>query len=597
MSSITRLFDFLTHQNASMPKQDMLCQKENGDWRKWSTEEVLYTSQQLGAGLLKLELGNEHEDAEKKDKIAVISRNCPEWLILDIACQQAGIILCPIYPTTHPDEIRFIFNDASIKYVFVSGEDLLEKVKNLQHDTPDLQGIYTFDEIEGHSNHWKKLLEDITNEDKADILKKAEKINPEACATIIYTSGTTGTPKGVMLSHRNIVSNVLNATASFPFPSMPQASALSFLPLNHIFERVASYIYMYAGISIYYAESMDTIGDNLREVQPTLFTTVPRLLEKVYEKIMNKAGELPGWKKQLFFWAVSLGKRYDNVHAGGLWYQLQLQIARKLVFKKWREALGGSVQYVITGGAACPVHLLRIFNAAGIPVYEGYGPTENSPVISVNCAKKGGTMFGTTGLVIQGQEVKLLEDGEICVKGPSVMMGYYKRTDLTDEVIIDGWLHTGDIGKFNERGHLIITDRKKELFKTSGGKYVAPQAVENKLKESPLIEQAMSVGDGKKFVSALIIPNIEYLRKKLLQQEVIINNQINVLQLPETIQFIQTAVDKANADLNPVEQVKKFVLLSNPWTIEAGELTPKMSLRRKKILENYQTQIALMYSE
>jgi long-chain acyl-CoA synthetase len=353
---------------------------------------------------------------------------------------------------------------------------------------------------------------------------------------------------------------------------------------------------MYAGISIYYAESMETIGDNLREVRPTLFTTVPRLLEKVYEKIMNKGTELTGLKKQLFFWAVSLGKRYDNVHSGGLWYQLQLKIARKLIFKKWQEALGGNVQYLITGGAACPIHLLRIFNAAGIPVFEGYGPTENSPVISVNCAKKGGTMFGTTGLVIEGQEVKLLEDGEICVKGPSVMMGYYKRSDLTEEVIIDGWLHTGDIGKFNEYGHLMITDRKKELFKTSGGKYVAPQVIENKLKESPLIEQAMSVGDGKKFVSALIIPNMDYLKKKLTQMEVHFNRDENILAQPESISLIQKAVDKANAGLNPVEQVKKFVLLEKPWTIEAGELTPKMSLRRKKILENYRSQIETMYS-
>ncbi len=595
MSSITRLFDFLTHQYNTMPKQDMLCQKENGEWRKWSTQEVLDTAQQLSAGLIKSGLGNEHNDAEKKDKIAVISRNCPEWLILDIACQQAGIILCPIYPTTHPDEIRFIFNDACIKCVFVSGADLLEKIKNIQQDTPDLQGIFTFDEIEGYSYHWRSLLEGITKEDVNEIQKKSENINPEECATIIYTSGTTGTPKGVMLSHRNIVSNVLNATASFPFPSMPHASALSFLPLNHIFERVASYIYMYAGISIYYAESMDTIGDNLREVKPTLFTTVPRLLEKVYEKIMSKAGELPGWKKQLFFWAVNLGKRFDNIHSGGIWYKLQLQIARKLVFKKWREALGGNVQYVITGGAACPVYLLRIFSAAGIPVYEGYGPTENSPVISVNCAKKGGTKFGTTGLVIQGQEVKLLEDGEICVKGPSVMMGYYKRPDLTADVIIDGWLCTGDIGRFNEYGHLIITDRKKELFKTSGGKYVAPQAVENKLKESPLIEQAMSVGDGKKFVSALIIPNLDYLQKKLLQQGVNASSQTNLIHHPESSVLIQKAVDKANAGLNPVEQVKKFVLLEKPWTIEAGELTPKMSLKRKNILEKHQKQIDSMY--
>jgi long-chain acyl-CoA synthetase len=426
-----------------------------------------------------------------------------------------------------------------------------------------------------------------------DILKAS--IQASQCATIIYTSGTTGFPKGVMLSHQNLVMNVLNSINTFPFPKMPEARALSFLPLNHIFERVASYIYMSSGISIYYAESLDTIADNLKEVKPVLFTTVPRLLEKVFDKIMVKGASLTGIKRHLFYWAVSLAERYDNLKSGGWWYDVQLAIANKIIFKKWREALGGNIQYMITGGAACQPKLLRIFNAAQIPVYEGYGPTENSPVISVNCRKKGGTKFGTVGLVIEGQTVKIQEDGEICVKGPSVMMGYYKRPDLTSEVLIDGWLHTGDIGVFEDGKYLKITDRKKELFKTSGGKYVAPQVIENKMKESPFIEQIMIIGADKKFVAALIIPSFPMLKDWVQSNSIAFNNHSELVSHPQVIELYNSIVDTFNKGFNHVEQVRKFELLSTEWSIETGEMTPKLSMKRKVIMEKCEPVIERIY--
>ncbi|MEO6488947.1 MAG: AMP-dependent synthetase/ligase, partial [Ferruginibacter sp.] len=415
------------------------------------------------------------------------------------------------------------------------------------------------------------------------------------CATIIYTSGTTGTPKGVMLSHRNLVSNVLNSKKTFPFNDNIKARALSFLPLNHIFERLISYIYISTGISIYYAESLDTIADNLREVKPSLFTTVPRLLEKVYEKIMSKGAELTGIKRKLFDWAVALGEQYDNIKSPGIFYDLQLALANKLVFPKWREALGNNIEVVVTGGAACQVKLLRIFNAAKIPIYEGYGPTENSPVISVNCKKKGGTKYGTVGLPLEGQEVKLQPDGEICVKGPSVMMGYYKKPELTAETVIDGWLYTGDIGVFDENKYLKITDRKKELFKTSGGKYVAPQAIENKLKESPFIEQVMVVGADEKFVGALIVPSMINLKAWMKLKDIPFTTIEDTIQNPKVLELYKDLIQSFNKLFNHVEQIKKFELLPDEWSIDTGEMTPKLSMKRKVIMEKFRKAIDRIY--
>lgn len=593
MNEQMRLFDFLDYQLENYPKDDMLTGKENGQWVPLSTATVKKMVDTLSAGLLKLGVSGNDLTVEKQDKIAIISKNRPEWLILDFACQQTGATLCPVYPTTNVSELEFIFTDAAVKYVFVSGKDILDKVNIIRNRIPSLLNVYSFDELEG-ADYWKKILALPQAEDFAKLEEIKKTIQPQHCATIIYTSGTTGTPKGVMLSHHNIVTNVIHSTKSFPFEVGVHRRALSFLPLNHIFERMVSYIYITSGNSIYYAESLETIGDNLKEVKPNLFCTVPRLLEKVYEKIMAKGAELSGIKRKLFDWAVKLGNEYD-LKGKSLWYKIQLAIANKLIFSKWREGLGNNVELIITGGAACQVRLLRVFNAAKIPIYEGYGPTENSPVISVNCRKKGGTKLGTVGLVIEGQEVKLAPDGEICVKGPSVMMGYYKRPDLTAETIIDGWLHTGDIGVFEEDRYLKITDRKKELFKTSGGKYVAPQPIENKMKESPFVEQMMVVGAEQKFVGALIVPSVPNLKEWMQHKGIKFTTIEDAIHNPKVLALYRELIDSFNEFFNHVEQVKKFELIPNEWTVDTGELTPTLKLKRKVIMEKYKDAITRIY--
>ncbi|MBK8785030.1 MAG: long-chain fatty acid--CoA ligase [Chitinophagaceae bacterium] len=595
MNEQSRIFDYIDFQLNSFPKPDMFSGKENGKWRNFSTAEVKETIDKLSAGLMKLGVSGYDMAIENQDKIALISKNRPEWLMLDMACQQIGAAICPIYPTTNVNELEFIFNDATIKHVFVSGQDILDKVNIIKDNVPSLMNVYSFDELPDVI-FWKTLIADITAADLEKMEAIKATIKAEHCATIIYTSGTTGTPKGVMLSHRNIVTNVINAKKSFPFTDDLDGRALSFLPLNHIFERMVSFIYISSGASIYYAESLDTIAENLKEVKPTLFSTVPRLLEKTYEKIMAKGAELTGVKKKLFYWAVALANDYDNIKSKGLWYNMQLALANKLIFSKWREALGGNIKLIVTGGAACQIRLIRIFTAAGIPIYEGYGPTENSPVISVNCRKKGGTKFGTVGLVIDGQEVKLEADGEICVKGPSVMMGYYKRPDLTAETIIDGWLHTGDIGVFEDGKYLKITDRKKELFKTSGGKYVAPQPIENKMKESPFVEQMMVVGAEQKFVGALIVPSVINLKEWMLHKGIPFTTIEDAIHNPKVLDLYKELIDSFNKFFNHVEQIKKFELLPNEWTIDSGELTPTLKLKRKVIMEKYKTAFDRIYS-
>ena len=591
-----RLFDCLDHQLANFPKQDMLAAKENGIWKTYSTSTVASTVDALSAGLLSLGVSGHGFTPESSDKIAIMSSNRPEWVFTDLACQQIGAILVPLYPTTNPIEVEFILNDAAVGYIFVSNLELYEKVKAVAAKVPSIKGIFTFDAIEG-ATHWSSLTHAATPAllDQVASIKKT--IPVTQLATIIYTSGTTGVPKGVMLSHQNIYSNVMFSKESFPFEDAPTSKVLSFLPLNHIFEKMVTYIYLYSGISIYYAESLDTIGDNLKEIKPDGFTTVPRLLEKVFEKIMAKGAEQTGIKKKLFFWAVALGEKYDNLQSGGFWYNLQLAIANKLIFTKWREALGGNVSFIVTGGAACQVKLLRIFNAAKIPVFEGYGPTENSPVISVNRKAKGGTKFGTVGPVINGIQVKIESDGEICVAGDSVMVGYYKRPDLTAEAVIDGWLHTGDIGVFENDIFLKITDRKKELFKTSGGKYVAPQPIENKCKESPFIEQFMVVGADCKFVGALIVPSFATLKHWMEEQGIAYSTNAAAVANPKVIELFNGIIAEYNTFFNHVEQVKKFALLDKEWTVESGEMTPKLSLKRKVVMENCKAAIESIYAE
>jgi len=594
MNKPSRLFDCIEYQIEKFGDKDMLAAKENGAWKIYSTKQVKQIVNRFSAGLMSLGVSGNDMSDEGSDKIAIVSNNRPEWLFTDMAVQQTGAVLVPIYPTTNANELQFILNDAQVKYIFVSNKDLLDKIKSISLYVPSLKNIYSFDKIEG-VDHWSQITDMATGTAIYELEDIKASISEENLATIIYTSGTTGTPKGVMLTHKNIVSNLMDGKESFPFPDAPHYKALSFLPLNHIFEKNVSYIYMFSCIAIYYAESLDTIGDNMREVKPDMFTTVPRLLEKVFERIITKGNELTGFKRKLFFWSVALAERYDNNISGGFLYNAKLGIADKLIFSKWREALGGNVKCIITGGAACQEKLLRIFNAAKIPVYEGYGPTENSPVICVNRQPPGSMKFGTVGPPINKIQIKLAGDGEIMVKGPSVMRGYYKRPDLTAETIVDGWLLTGDIGVW-DGDCLKITDRKKELFKTSGGKYVAPQPIENKLKASMYIEQVIVVGADRKFVGALIVPSFANLKVWMQQQGLTDTSPEDAIHEPKVLELYKNIVEEMNAEINHVEQIKKFELLPREWSIESGEMTPKMSLKRKIIMEKYKDAIERIYA-
>lgn len=592
MTEPKRLFDCIEYHLNRTPIKDMLAGKENGSWKTYSTQMVSTLVNQLSAGLFKLGLGPGDMSIEGRDKIAIICKNRPEWVILDLAVQKLGAILIPIYPTINVNELAFILNDSSAKAIFVNDKELFDKVNSIKDRINSIQHIYTFENVEG-ANHWGELLELADEKSIKSIEEIAASIKSEDLATVLYTSGTTGTPKGVMLTHKNILSNVL---ASFNcLPPFEDMRALSFLPLNHIFEKMITYYHLYKGTAIYYAESMETIADNLREVKPTLFSTVPRLLEKVYEKIMAKGAELKGIKKRLFFWAHELASKYEINKNQGWWYNFQLKIANKLIFSKWREALGNNVLAIVSGGAACQVRLIRIFTAAQIPILEGYGLTETSPVISVNRYNVQDRYFGTVGPVIDGVQVKIAEDGEILCKGDNIMLGYYKRSDLTAEAIVDGWYHTGDIGTIVEGRFLKITDRKKEMFKTSGGKYVAPLPIENKFKESVFIEQIMVIGAGKKFVSALIVPAFPNLIDWAKRNNVEYTTNEALIQDPRVIEQYQKAVDKYNEFFNHVEQIKKFKLCSKEWSIDTGELTPKLSLKRKVVMEKFHDVIESMY--
>lgn len=594
----TRLFDCIDWQLQNSPREDMFAAKEEGGiWKKYSTTEVRSLVDRLSTGLLHLGIGPNDMTIEGRDKIAVLSNNRPEWMILDFAVQQTGAVLTPIYPTISVQELEFILNDASVKLVFVSDHALYEKVQSIRDKTPSVGAVYTFDYIQ-EALYWKDILNKGNEHDLATLDRMKNSIQHDDLCTILYTSGTTGFPKGVMLSHKNILSNVMNVDEVFDAIGIKGGNkALSFLPLNHIFERMVTYIYLFKSISIYYAESLEKIGDNLKEVKPTVFSTVPRLLEKVYERIIGKGQELTGIKKKLFFWAVDIGSRYEVNRNQGWWYNLQLGLANKLIFKKWREGLGGQVKAIVTGAAACQVRLLRVFTAGKIVIMEGYGLTETSPVISVNRFEEDGRCFGTVGPVIRNVEVKLAEDGEICCKGDNVMMGYYKRPDLTAECIDqDGWFHTGDIGVWVDNKFLKITDRKKEIFKTSGGKYVAPQPIENKMKESPYIEQMMVVGADRKFAGALIVPSFTNLREWCLQNGVPDSTPNDMICNPKVIELYKTEVEKYNQQFNHVEQVKKFELLHTEWNIDGGELTPTLKLKRKVIMEKYHDAIDRIYN-
>jgi len=588
----TRLFDCIEMHLKDAPNFTMLAGKENGEWIEYSTVKVSELVNRLSSGLLYSGIGPGDFSIEGRDKVAVISKNRPEWVMLDLAVQQVGAVLVPVYPTISEVELEFILKDANVKLIFVNDPALFEKVNALKKNLPNLKEIISFEKIDGVRN-WRDLLLPLTENILGEIRAISDKIRYEDLATIIYTSGTTGVPKGVMLSHKNVLSNVIDSLPCFP-PG-ENMKALSFLPLNHVFERMISFIYLFKGTSIFFAESIEAIAQNLKEVKPHLFATVPRLLEKVYEKIMEKGSELKGIKRSLFFWAHRLGLKYDVNKKFIVLYRLQLSLANKLIFNKWREALGNNIVCIISGGAACQVRLLKLFTAARIPIMEGYGLTETSPVISVNRYEEENRMFGTVGPLIENVEVKFSEDGEILCKGPNIMMGYYKHPDWTAECMEGEWFKTGDIGVMVGK-FLKITDRKKEIFKTSGGKYVAPLAIENKLKESRFIENIMVIGAGEKFTAALIIPSFSNLKTWCQENNVQCDDRQNLMKNALVKELFEKEIRKYDRFFNHVEQVKKFELLPVEWSTDNGELTPKLSLRRKVIMEKNKEAIANIYS-
>jgi long-chain acyl-CoA synthetase len=590
MTPITRLFDFPYYQLEKNNNPSCLVTKYDGEWIKTSTQEYIDKSNAISRALIRL-------GVQKNDKIAIISSsNRTEWNIMDIGSLQTGAQTVPIYPTISAEDYEYILNHSEAKYCFVSDDVVYQKLISVKSNIPLLSEIYSFNDIEGCKS-WKTLLELGKDESNQDVVEdRKNNVKPEELATIIYTSGTTGRPKGVMLSHNNIVSNVLDSSPRIPFEE-GTSIALSFLPICHIFERVILYIYQYYSVSIYFAESIEKLSDNIKEVKPTVFSVVPRLLEKVYDKIIAKGEDLTGVKKKLFFWAVEIGLRYEPYGANGWWYEFQLSIARKLIFSKWKAGLGGNINVLVSGSAALQHRLIRIFAAAGMPVMEGYGLTETSPVISVNDEKNRGFKVGTVGRVINNVEVKIAEDGEILCKGPNVMMGYYKDEQLTNEVIKDGFFHTGDIGELDNDNFLKITDRKKEMFKTSGGKYIAPQIIENEMKQSLFIEQMMVIGDGEKMPAAFIQPSFEFIKEWAKRKN------YDVGQTPKEISSNQLVIDRIEKEVNKYnekfgnwEKIKRFELTPDAWTIEGGHLTPTMKLKRKIVKEIYKDLYQKIYS-
>ena len=591
MQNITRLFDFPYYQLEHFNLPDALVTKYNNEWVKTSTQEYINKANALSRALLNLGI-------QKNDKIAVISsNNRTEWHISDIGILQVGAQNIPIYPTISSEDYEYILNHSEAKYCFVSDQVVYDKLKEVQSRIPLLIDVYSFNEISG-CKKWSDLVTNGADTSNQNIVEERKNnVLSTDLATIIYTSGTTGRPKGVMLSHENIVSDVLNSDKRVPLRK-GDTRALSFLPICHIFERMLTYVYQYGGISIYFAESIEKISDNLKEVHPHVMSVVPRLLEKVYDKIYTKGADLTGIKKKLFFWALDLGMEYKPYNENGAFYNFKLGIARKLIFSKWQEGLGGELELLVSGSAALQTRLTKVFTAAGIPVMEGYGLTETSPVISVNDMRNGGFRIGTVGRVIDNVEVKIAEDGEILCKGPNVMMGYYKDEVQTAEVIKNGYFHTGDIGEIDADGFLKITDRKKEMFKTSGGKYVAPQILENTFKQSRFIEQIMVIGDGEKMPAAFIQPAFDFVKEWASRHTIDLGStNEDICNNPKVIARIQEDIDEVNKKFGNWEQVKRFELTPDIWSIEAGHITPTMKLKRKIIKEKYQTLYDKIYRE
>jgi long-chain acyl-CoA synthetase len=588
---IKRVFDVLElFKNEYSSKADAFASKENGKWISWSARQYVETSNLVSYGLLSLGL-------KKGDMIATISNNRPEWNIMDMGMSQAGVVHVPIYPTISREDYEYIFNHCEPKLVIISDKLLYEKIRQVAEEASSKPKIYTFNQLPNTMN-WNEIVElgrkhENEYRDKLQEIKKS--IMPEDLATIIYTSGTTGFPKGVMLSHRNVMSNAVSAGTVHRFG--PQHRMLSFLPICHILERVCNYQFQIAGVSIYYAESMGTIADNLKEIKPHVFISVPRLLESVYGKIINTGKGLSYIKKNLFFWSVNLGLKFDYVKKGGIFYRIMLKIANKLVFVKWRDALGGNIGLIMVGGAALQPRLSRIFGAAGIPVMEGYGLTESSPVIAVNNLISGEICVGTVGPAFENVQIKIAEDGEILAKGPNIMMGYYKEPEMTKETIDpDGWLHTGDIGVFVEDKYLKITDRKKEMFKLSSGKYIAPQVIENRFKESFFIEQVMVIGENQKFASAIIVPNFPFLHNWASIHKLSFQDNTNLISNPMVIARYQKEVSQMNSQLGQTERIKRFRLVVDEWTPNTGELSPTLKLKRKTLYDKYASLIEEIFA-
>ena len=580
MKNIQLLFEFPEYQLDKFNLEKAFTTKYNGTWVSTSSLEFVSKYNQFSRGLLRL-------GVKPNEKIAIISStNRTEWNIVDMGLLQIGAQNVPIYPTISEEDYEYILNHSEASYCFVSDVSILEKLNAIKANT-GLKEVFTFDAIEGEKN-WEEIIDlGIDQSNQNDVLERRKAISTHDLATIIYTSGTTGKPKGVMLSHQNLVSNVLDSTPRVPLQK-GTAKALSFLPVCHVFERIILYLYMYCGIEIYFAESPEKISDNLKEIKPHIMTAVPRLYEKVYDKIIAKGADLTGIKKALFFWALDLGLKFEPYGANGWWYELKLKIARKLIFSKWKEGLGGNINTLVSGSAALQPRLIRIFSAAEMPILEGYGLTETSPVISVNCPYNEGIRIGTVGRIIDNVEVKIADDGEILVKGPNVMLGYYKDEEKTNSVMTDGYFHTGDIGEISNDGFLKITDRKKEMFKTSGGKYVAPTLLENELKQSRFIEQIMVIGEGEKMPAALIQPNFAFVKDWAKIKHITIGeSNVEICKNKEVIDRIEQEVVKCNLNFGKWEQIKKFELTPDEWSIDGGHLTPTLKMKRKIIKEIY----------
>ena len=575
---ITRVFDILDLYKTTYKKEDVLSAKENKQWKKYSSEDLITKTNSVSYGLIALGLTD-------KDKVAIISNNRPEWNFCDYGCQQANLVTVPIFPTISNTDLTFILNHGEVTTIFISDKSIYAKLVAIEKEIPNVKHIISFNPIDGVMSFadFIKLGEQNANPQKLAETKKA--ILPSNLLTILYTSGTTGTPKGVMITHHNLVSNVTACQGFAPFQSTWKA--LSFLPLNHVYERMVSTLYLYKGISIYYAEGLETIGDNLKEIKPQIFVSVPRLIERVYEKITATGEKLTGFKRKIFDWSMRIANTYELNNKNSLWYKIQHKIADKLVFSKWREAVGGNLVCIASGGAALNPKLERIFLCANIVCLQGYGLTETCVVVSVNRYGEDNIRIGTCGPVISGVEVKIAEeDGEILVKGPNLMMGYYKNPEATAEVMdSEGWFHTGDVGTFIEGRFLKITDRKKEIFKTSSGKYIAPLMIENKIKECRFVEQSMVVGENQKFASAIIVPSFVNFKEYCKDHNITWTNNEEMSAHEELKKLINDHVKVMNKSLAPYEQLKRVGILSKEWSIEGGELTPKMSLKRKVIKE------------